>query len=327
MNQPNYDVFISHAWEDKEAVARPLARLLERMGLSVWYDEALLRPGDSLSSRVDEGLANARFGVVVLSKSFFDKDWPKYELSGLKTRQIRGEQIIIPIWHDITIDDILTHSPPLADLLGLKTADGPLEEIARAIFYLVSKESYSPWLMSKGDDIFASCGEAVHINEQGKSYSLIAGVKSLYEQLRNIVNYAEIVRRFGRSVFASGPHSDTSLNLYASASFGHYSPDFVAWLGRHVRLFLSNATFVKATQPVYSLSRDSHTTVGRTSPFSREGWKVCNRRLSPVAARPGEGPFTEPTPAVRPRPRERVFLPRSGPLSQRSGRHPCSGIP
>ncbi len=38
-----YDVFISHASEDKEEVARPLAEVLRRNGLSVWYDEFELK--------------------------------------------------------------------------------------------------------------------------------------------------------------------------------------------------------------------------------------------------------------------------------------------
>lgn len=70
-----YDVFISHASEDKDEVVRPLAHALKESGLSVWFDEFELRIGDSLRRKIDRGLANSRFGVIVLSRSFFEKGW------------------------------------------------------------------------------------------------------------------------------------------------------------------------------------------------------------------------------------------------------------
>ena len=88
-----FDAFISHASEDKDTVVRPLAMALQGAGLSVWYDEFELRIGDSLRRKIDKGLASSRFGVVVLSQAFFSKDWPNYELDGLVTRAVSGEQV------------------------------------------------------------------------------------------------------------------------------------------------------------------------------------------------------------------------------------------
>lgn len=65
--EPEYDVFISHATEDKTEVVRPLAEVLRRLGLRVWYDEYELKLGDSLRRKIDHGLVTSRFGVVVLS--------------------------------------------------------------------------------------------------------------------------------------------------------------------------------------------------------------------------------------------------------------------
>ena len=73
------DVFISHAAEDKEKVARPLAEALIEQGLDVWYDEFSLNLGDSLQESIDKGISESRFGIVILSKSFFGKNWPKKE--------------------------------------------------------------------------------------------------------------------------------------------------------------------------------------------------------------------------------------------------------
>ena len=67
------DVFISHAGEDKVEVARPLTDALTASGLRVWLDENELHLGDSLRAKIDHGLAHSRFGVVVLSPSFFCK--------------------------------------------------------------------------------------------------------------------------------------------------------------------------------------------------------------------------------------------------------------
>ena len=109
-----FDVFISHTSEDKVEVVRPLATALREAGLSVWYDEFELRIGDSLRRKIDKGLANSRFGVVVFSRAFFGRGWPEYELDGLVTRTVSGEQVLLPIWHDVTKREVMDYSPSLA---------------------------------------------------------------------------------------------------------------------------------------------------------------------------------------------------------------------
>ena len=69
-----YDVFISHASEDKDGVVRPLAIALKEKGISVWYDEFELKIGDSLRRKIDQGLSKSKFGIVVISRSFIKKD-------------------------------------------------------------------------------------------------------------------------------------------------------------------------------------------------------------------------------------------------------------
>lgn len=128
-----YDVFISHATEDKDVVVRPLARELVAQGLRVWYDEFELRIGDSLRRKIDAGLSQSRFGVVVLSHAFLAKNWPQYELDGLVTREMTGQQVILPLWHRITRNELIERSPSLADKVARSTADLPIEEIAAEI--------------------------------------------------------------------------------------------------------------------------------------------------------------------------------------------------
>lgn len=138
---PEYDVFISHASEDKDEVVRPLARALKEAGLSVWYDEFELKIGDSLRKKIDKGLANSRFGIVVLSKDFFRKGWTNYELDGIVSKTVSGEQIILPIWHNITKKELLDYSPSLADKVARSTTTHTIEEIVKEIAELVNSSN------------------------------------------------------------------------------------------------------------------------------------------------------------------------------------------
>ncbi|MHB9149810.1 MAG: DUF1883 domain-containing protein [Thermoleophilia bacterium] len=134
-----FDVFISHASEDKEEVVRPLAHALSEGGLSVWFDEFELRIGDSLRRKIDAGLARSRFGVVVLSRAFFGKGWTNYELDGIVTRAVSGEQILLPIWHGITEQELLDFSPSLADKVARSTSTHTVSEIAGEIIETIMK--------------------------------------------------------------------------------------------------------------------------------------------------------------------------------------------
>ncbi len=132
-----FDVFISHASEDKDEVVRPLAESLRAGGLDVWYDEFELRIGDSLRRKIDLGLARSRFGIVVLSQAFFGKGWTNYELDGLVTRSINGEQILLPIWHNITKQQLISYSPSLADKVARNTVSNTIQEIADEILAVI----------------------------------------------------------------------------------------------------------------------------------------------------------------------------------------------
>lgn len=132
-----YDVFVSHASEDKDAIVRPLANALRDRGLTVWYDEFELKIGDSLRRKIDVGLAKSNFGIVIISLSFIRKGWTNYELDGLITRSVSGEQVLLPIWHDITKQEVVEYSPSLADKVARNTAINTVDEIAAEITELI----------------------------------------------------------------------------------------------------------------------------------------------------------------------------------------------
>lgn len=129
-----YDVFISHASPDKEGFVEPLAEILSEMGFRVWYADFVLEVGDSLSGSIDEGIARSEYGVVVLSPHFFERGWTTRELAGLTAREVAGRRkLILPVWHNVTHEDVLKYSPTLADKMALDTGKMSLEEIAEAL--------------------------------------------------------------------------------------------------------------------------------------------------------------------------------------------------
>jgi TIR domain len=137
-----YDVFISHASEDKDSFVRALARALEARRIRVWYDEFTLQPGDSLRRSIDRGLLTSQAGIVILSQAFFTKRWPAYELDGLVELQNstgddntpdadqRGR--IIPVWHDVDVNTVRRFSPSLANVVALQSSLG-IDEVADRI--------------------------------------------------------------------------------------------------------------------------------------------------------------------------------------------------
>lgn len=74
---------------------------------------------------------------MVLSPSFFAKQWPQYELDGLVTLSVTGKQVLLPLWHDVGFEDVLGFSPSLADKIALRTTDVDIQTIVRQIAEVV----------------------------------------------------------------------------------------------------------------------------------------------------------------------------------------------
>jgi hypothetical protein len=128
-----YDFFISHSSEDKEDIVRSLAETLRENGFAVWYDEFELKVGDSLRKKIDTGLTNSRYGIVIISPSFVKKNWTEYELNGMVAKEMNGHKVILPIWHKISKDEVLKFSPTLADKMALNTSIHSTEDIVNAL--------------------------------------------------------------------------------------------------------------------------------------------------------------------------------------------------
>jgi TIR domain len=143
-----HDVFICHASEDKDDFVRPLAEALRDHHLDVWYDEFALNIGDSLRETIDRGLADSRFGIVVLSQHFFQKRWPQRELNGLVAREIAEDRpLVLPIWHRTDREEILKYSPPLADVFAVSSARG-MEAVVNELLKKLRPEE-SPLIVAR----------------------------------------------------------------------------------------------------------------------------------------------------------------------------------
>lgn len=135
-----YDVFICHASEDKDQIARPLAQQLQNLGLKVWYDDFELTIGDRLRRKIDHGLIDSQYGIVILSPNFFKKEWPQRELDGLVAKDKGTEKVILPVWHNVTKDDVAKYSLTLADTVAVDTKHG-VEYVAQNILLVFRPKS------------------------------------------------------------------------------------------------------------------------------------------------------------------------------------------
>lgn len=138
-----YDVFVSHAYEDKESFVDEFVEALRNKGLKVWYDTDKLKWGDSMREKIDKGLAKSRYGVVVLSPNYIaeHKYWTKAELNGLFQVETVNGKTILPIWHNLTKKQVVEYSPIIADRKAMTTALMTPQEIAEALKELFTSEN------------------------------------------------------------------------------------------------------------------------------------------------------------------------------------------
>ena len=132
--------WLIYANEDKDDIARPLAEKLRSFGLEVWYDEYSLRLGDSLRKSIDKGLVESDFGIIILSKNFFSKEWPQKELDGLFALEEGEKKVIIPIWHSISKAEVIEYSPMLAGRVAANTNEG-LDIVVKKILNAMDPEA------------------------------------------------------------------------------------------------------------------------------------------------------------------------------------------
>lgn len=143
VSDEEYDVFVSHAWEDKEDFVDEFVSELRKQGLKVWYDTDKLKWGDSMREKIDKGLSKSRYGVVVLSPNYIadHKYWTKAELNGLFQVETINGKAILPIWHNLTKKQVTEYSPIIADRKAMTTAVMTPAEMAYELKNLFTPEN------------------------------------------------------------------------------------------------------------------------------------------------------------------------------------------
>ncbi len=138
-----WDAFLSYAHEDKADFVLPLANLLRKEGMKIWFDEFEIEPGDSITRSIETGLAKSRLGIIVISQASLRKNWTKYEISVLKLLYVNYRRRLIPIWKDVDADTIGGTDPGLLDIRAIELKDRTLEEIAYLIIGIARPDIFS----------------------------------------------------------------------------------------------------------------------------------------------------------------------------------------
>lgn len=152
--EEEYEVFVSHAWEDKESFADEFVSALESLGIKVWYDTTKMKWGDSMREKIDDGLRKSKFGVVVLSPNYIadGKYWTKAELDGLFQMESVNGKTLLPIWHELTKKEVLNFSPIIANKKAMSTAMMTPQEIAEELLSLLPEKEAEEIVNGKNEN-------------------------------------------------------------------------------------------------------------------------------------------------------------------------------
>lgn len=133
------DVFLCHAWDDRQGVAKKLHDLLVSNGVSVWFSEKDATLGVPLMRAIDKGLANSRIGLVLVTPAFI-KRLPQEGIADKELSALLARDQLVPIVHNTTYEVLREVSPLLASRTGLSTAEETFADIAAKLAELVNLE-------------------------------------------------------------------------------------------------------------------------------------------------------------------------------------------
>ncbi|ENY5168543.1 toll/interleukin-1 receptor domain-containing protein [Vibrio parahaemolyticus] len=131
------DVFLCHAWDDRKGIAKELHDLLEAKGVSVWFSEKDVLLGSNLMREIDKGLAKSRIGIVMVTPSFL-KRIAGEGVADKELSALLSTDLLVPIVHDTTYEDLRDVSPLLGSRSGLDTAEDPIGNVASKLAELVA---------------------------------------------------------------------------------------------------------------------------------------------------------------------------------------------
>ena len=133
------DIFLCHAWDDREGAANELYNLLVSKGVSVWFSEKDVSLGQPLMRAIDKGLANSRIGLVLVTPAFLAR-LPKEGIADKELSALLHRNQLVPIVHNTTYESLREVSPLLGSRSGLDTAEESMSDIAAKLAELVAFE-------------------------------------------------------------------------------------------------------------------------------------------------------------------------------------------
>ena len=117
LKDKRYDAFISYAVEDRIGIVNDLVQHLRELGINLWYANTELRVGVDIHKSISEGLANTGCAIVILSRNYFERQWPKKELNALILSE---RHLVIPVWYDVKMQEVREYDPTLVELWGIE---------------------------------------------------------------------------------------------------------------------------------------------------------------------------------------------------------------
>ena len=130
------DIFVCHRSTDKETWARPFVHRLQNEGWSVWFDEYEIQIGDSIRQKIEKGISNSRFGLVLITPEFLkmDSNWLRRELDGMAALEdTTGKQRVLPVWCDVTKKEVADVLPTVAGLHAAVCVGGDVESAVNEV--------------------------------------------------------------------------------------------------------------------------------------------------------------------------------------------------
>lgn len=131
------DVFLCHAWDDRQGAAKQLHDLLEAAGVKVWFSEKDLGLGVPMMRAIDKGLAASRIGLVLVTPALLAR-LPKESVADKELSALLAGNRLVPIVHNTTYEALRNVSPLLASRSGLDTAEDSMAVIATKVAELVT---------------------------------------------------------------------------------------------------------------------------------------------------------------------------------------------
>ena len=123
------DIFLCHAWDDRQGAAKELHDLLESHDVSVWFSEKDVLLCTSLLREIDKVLAKSRIGIVLVTPALLSR----LHLEGIADKELSAllaSDLLVPVILETTYEDLRQVSPLLGSRSGLSTAEAPMKHVA-----------------------------------------------------------------------------------------------------------------------------------------------------------------------------------------------------